>query len=40
VWDTAHGFELRSIYLWGWVVVGASAVLTIVAWAASLFVRV
>jgi len=38
VWDTVHGFELRSIYLWGWVVVAASVVLTLVAWIASLII--
>lgn len=31
VWDTVHGFELRSIYISGWVVVAASIVLTLVA---------
>jgi succinate dehydrogenase / fumarate reductase, cytochrome b subunit len=36
VWDTVHGFELRSIYLSGWAVVVASVVLTLAAWAASL----
>jgi len=38
VWDTVHGFELRSIYLFGWVVVAASVVLTLAVWVASLFV--
>lgn len=38
VWDTVHGFELRSIYLSGWAVVGASVVLTVAAWASSLFI--
>lgn len=38
VWDTVHGFELRSIYISGWTVVGASVVLTVVAWIASLFI--
>jgi succinate dehydrogenase / fumarate reductase cytochrome b subunit len=37
VWDTVHGFELRSIYASGWTVVAASMVLTLVAWIASLF---
>jgi succinate dehydrogenase / fumarate reductase, cytochrome b subunit len=36
VWDTVHGFELRSIYISGWAVMAASVVLTIAAWAASL----
>jgi len=38
VWDTAHGFTLRAIYISGWTVVAASAVLTIAAWAASAFI--
>lgn len=38
VWDTVHGFELRTIYLSGWTVVIASAVLTVIAWTASLYV--
>ena len=38
VWDTVHGFELRSIYISGWTVVGASVVLTVAAWVASLFI--
>jgi succinate dehydrogenase / fumarate reductase, cytochrome b subunit len=37
VWDTVHGFELRSIYASGWAVVAASVVFTVVAWVASLF---
>lgn len=36
VWDTVHGFELRSIYISGWVVVAASIVLTAAAWVVSL----
>jgi len=32
VWDTVHGFELRSIYISGWAVVTAPVVLTVVAW--------
>lgn len=39
VWDTVHGFELRSVYISGWAVVVASVVLTIAAWCASLLVR-
>jgi succinate dehydrogenase / fumarate reductase cytochrome b subunit len=38
VWDTAHGFELRSIYISGWSVVAASVVLTVLTWGAGLFV--
>ena len=37
-WDTVHGFKLRSIYISGWAVVAASAILTVAAWIASLFV--
>ena len=37
VWDAGYGFELRSIYVSGWAVVGASVVLTVAAWVASLF---
>jgi succinate dehydrogenase / fumarate reductase cytochrome b subunit len=35
VWDTVHGFGLRSIYVGGWLVVAASVVLTIGAWVAA-----
>jgi succinate dehydrogenase / fumarate reductase cytochrome b subunit len=38
VWDTVHGFELRSIYISGWTVVAASVALSALAWIASLFV--
>jgi succinate dehydrogenase / fumarate reductase cytochrome b subunit len=38
VWDTVHGFELRSIYISGWSVVAASVVLTVAAWTAGLCV--
>lgn len=34
VWDSVHGFELRSIYLSGWAVVAATLVLTAAAWIA------
>jgi succinate dehydrogenase / fumarate reductase cytochrome b subunit len=37
VWDTVHGFELRSIYITGWTVVLSSLALTATAWIASLF---
>jgi succinate dehydrogenase / fumarate reductase cytochrome b subunit len=39
VWDTVHGFDLRSVYISGWAVVVASAVLTIAAWALSLVLK-
>ena len=35
VWDTVHGFELRSIYISGWAVVVASVVLTVATWVVS-----
>ena len=35
IWDTVHGFELRSIYISGWSVVAASVILTVAAWVAS-----
>ena len=38
VWDTVHGFRLRSIYISGWTVVATSVALTVAAWVASLFV--
>ena len=39
VWDTVHGFELRSIYISGWAVVAASIALTVAAWVASLLLK-
>ncbi len=38
VWDTVHGFALRSIYISGWSVVAASAALTVATWTGGLFV--
>lgn len=37
VWDTVHGFELRSIYASGWLVVAAAVLLTAAAWIAGLW---
>jgi succinate dehydrogenase / fumarate reductase cytochrome b subunit len=34
-WDAGRGFELRTIYVSGWMVVAASAVLTLATWIAS-----
>lgn len=31
-WDAGCGFDLRTTYLSGWIVVGASAGLTVLAW--------
>ena len=39
VWDTVHGFELRSIYVSGWLVVAASVVLTLGAWTFSFLLK-
>ncbi len=39
VWDTVHGFELRSIYISGWIVVAGSVVLTLAAWRLSLLLE-
>jgi len=36
VWDTVHGFELRSIYISGWAVVAASVALTAAVWVVRL----
>ena len=35
-WDTGRGFELRSVYVGGWTVVGATALLTAAAWGIGL----
>jgi succinate dehydrogenase / fumarate reductase, cytochrome b subunit len=36
VWDAGYGFELEDAYVSGWIVVGSSAVLTLLAWIAGL----
>jgi succinate dehydrogenase / fumarate reductase cytochrome b subunit len=36
VWDTGHALDLKSVYVGGWVVVGATGVLTFVAWVAGI----
>lgn len=33
-WDAGHGFELRAAYASGWVVVAATALLSVIAWVA------
>jgi succinate dehydrogenase / fumarate reductase cytochrome b subunit len=38
-WDAGRGFELRTAYATGWSVVGASLVLTLMAWAVGYAVR-
>jgi succinate dehydrogenase / fumarate reductase, cytochrome b subunit len=35
-WDTGHAFDLRSVYIGGWIVVTATAVLTVIAWVAGI----
>ena len=35
VWDAGYGFELGSIYASGWMVVGVSTALTVIAWITS-----
>ncbi len=35
-WDLDFGFELRNIYLSGWIVVAVSVILTLVTWAIGL----
>lgn len=36
LWDTGYGLELGGVYTGGWVVLGATAALTIVSWVAGL----
>jgi succinate dehydrogenase / fumarate reductase cytochrome b subunit len=31
-WDTVHGLDLKSVYTSGWIVVAATALLTVLAW--------
>lgn len=37
-WDAGRGFELRTIYASGWIVVAASVILTIGLWIAGFIV--
>lgn len=39
VWDTGRGLEIKDVYRSGWIVVGASAVLTIFTWLVAYAVR-
>jgi succinate dehydrogenase / fumarate reductase cytochrome b subunit len=32
IWDSGYGFELRTIYVSGWMVVIVSAALTLITW--------
>ena len=36
VWDTGHALDLESTYLGGWLVVGGTALLTVIAWVAGI----
>ena len=36
VWDTGQALDLKSTYLGGWLVVGGTAVLTVVSWIAAI----
>jgi succinate dehydrogenase / fumarate reductase cytochrome b subunit len=36
LWDSVRAFELKQIYVSGWIVVGMSAALTLVSWLVSL----
>ena len=36
VWDTGHALDLGATYTGGWVVVGATAILTAIAWVAGI----
>ena len=38
-WDAGWGFELKTVYLSGWIVVSASLLLTMIAWVAGYAVR-
>jgi succinate dehydrogenase / fumarate reductase cytochrome b subunit len=35
-WDTGYGFDLRTTYISGWLVVGGTIVLTAIAWLVAL----
>src|SRR6266436_10309319 len=34
VWDTGHALDLKSTYLGGWLVLGGTGALTVIAWGA------
>jgi succinate dehydrogenase / fumarate reductase cytochrome b subunit len=36
VWDTGHGYSIKAMNGSSWVVIAASVVLTVIAWAAGL----
>jgi succinate dehydrogenase / fumarate reductase cytochrome b subunit len=35
-WDAGYGFELKDVYRSGWLVVGVSAIATVVSWIVGL----
>jgi succinate dehydrogenase / fumarate reductase, cytochrome b subunit len=36
VWDTGHALDLKSTYLGGWLVLGGTGALTLIAWSAAI----
>ena len=38
-WDAGMGFDLKAVYRSGWIVLGSSVVLTLIAWGAGYAVR-
>ena len=36
VWDTGRGLDLKSTYVGGWLVVGGTVALTLIAWIAGI----
>jgi succinate dehydrogenase / fumarate reductase, cytochrome b subunit len=36
VWDTGHALDLKSTYLGGWLVLGGTGALTLIAWGAAI----
>lgn len=39
-WDAGYGFDMKTVYASGWVVVAASGALTVLAWIIGLAARV
>ena len=38
-WDAGWGFEIKTVYRSGWIVVASSVALTLIAWIAGYMVR-
>ncbi len=38
-WDAGWGYEIKTVYTSGWLVIGASTLLTVIAWIAGYAVR-